>query len=321
MASEVVRAMKPETPGAAEFNGLQAVFSGQKGGRIRLVGDDGIALNPVGGATVSTGNYALYIKSAAGLHLSIDSAAGASLLTVNDTAGITMDHLSLTSYLAIGMGKQLRLYDAVGTDYVQLTSSADGGLVLGGSGAGAGGMAMTYLALGTNPAQSQALRLPNAANIAWRNAANSGDIASILVYSDDNLYVGTSAGNPSVIVRASTDIRLRLSSDHIIVALSKVTLGVAADTLAFFGVTGTTRAGPITLTYATTATTLNAYTPDIENAAYVGLVTGAPGNPYANVVDLNALRVAYENMRNGYENLLQHYRYTVGRLQSYGLFS
>jgi len=275
MASEVVRAMKPETPGAAEFNGLQAVFSGQKGGRIRLVGDDGIALNPVGGATVSTGNYALYIKSAAGLHLSIDSAAGASLLTVNDTAGITMDHLSLTSYIAIG----------------------------------------------TNPAQSQALRLPNAANIAWRNAANSGDIASILVYSDDNLYVGTSAGNPSVIVRASTDIRLRLSSDHIIVALSKVTLGVAADTLAFFGVTGTTRAGPITLTYATTATTLNAYTPDIENAAYVGLVTGAPGNPYANVVDLNALRVAYENMRNGYENLLQHYRYTVGRLQSYGLFS
>lgn len=48
---------------------------------------------------------------------------------------------------------------------------------------------------------------------------------------------------------------------------------------------------------------LDAYTPDAETVVYDGLDNTAIGPSFANVADLNALRVAYENLRAAYENL------------------
>lgn len=48
---------------------------------------------------------------------------------------------------------------------------------------------------------------------------------------------------------------------------------------------------------------LAAYTADDESAAYTGIATGVGGTPYAAVTDLNALRVAYENLRAQVESI------------------
>jgi len=46
------------------------------------------------------------------------------------------------------------------------------------------------------------------------------------------------------------------------------------------------------------------YTSNPESGSYTGLASGEPGSPYAAVADLNALRVAYENLRVLTETLL-----------------
>lgn len=52
-----------------------------------------------------------------------------------------------------------------------------------------------------------------------------------------------------------------------------------------------------TQTFATAARTMPAYTPDDESAGYTGQDNAQPGSVYAKYVDLEALRVAYENLR------------------------
>lgn len=46
------------------------------------------------------------------------------------------------------------------------------------------------------------------------------------------------------------------------------------------------------------------YTADVESTTYTGLADGEPATPYAKVTDLNALRVAYENLRGLTEKIL-----------------
>ncbi|MHC4647637.1 MAG: hypothetical protein ACYTBJ_19395, partial [Planctomycetota bacterium] len=52
-----------------------------------------------------------------------------------------------------------------------------------------------------------------------------------------------------------------------------------------------------TQTYSTADRTFSAYTPDDESVAYTGIDNAQAGTPYAQVTDLNSLRVAYENLR------------------------
>lgn len=49
--------------------------------------------------------------------------------------------------------------------------------------------------------------------------------------------------------------------------------------------------------------TLNAYTTDPETSAYSGIASGVGGTPYAQLSDLNILRLAYENLRLAYDDL------------------
>lgn len=48
---------------------------------------------------------------------------------------------------------------------------------------------------------------------------------------------------------------------------------------------------------------LNAYTANIQGSPYSGLASGLGGSPYAQVSDVNALRLAYENLRASYDDL------------------
>lgn len=66
-----------------------------------------------------------------------------------------------------------------------------------------------------------------------------------------------------------------------------------------------------TQTYSTADPTLATYTADDESAAY----TGAAGDSEAKLADLNALRVAYENLRAHHEDLAKFVNSLVDELQ------
>jgi len=93
-----------------------------------------------------------------------------------------------------------------------------------------------------------------------------------------------------------------------------VQLSRSGGKLAFFGATLASRAAALTQTYATADRTLSAYTPDPESVAYTGATDGE-----AKLADLQALRVAYENLRAFTEDLAQFVNSLVDDLQTYGL--
>lgn len=82
----------------------------------------------------------------------------------------------------------------------------------------------------------------------------------------------------------------------------------------FYGVAPVTRPAALTQTYSTADRTLSAYTPNTQGTAYTGAADGE-----AKLADLNALRVAYENLRAFVEDLAQHHNAVVDDLQAYGL--
>lgn len=93
-------------------------------------------------------------------------------------------------------------------------------------------------------------------------------------------------------------------------------IGEASGSVAFFGGNPTARPGAITQTYATTSQTMNAYTPDAESSAYTGIDNAQGGTVYATVADVNALRVAYENLRAALENRQNVLNFLIDSMQS-----
>lgn len=84
--------------------------------------------------------------------------------------------------------------------------------------------------------------------------------------------------------------------------------------LGFFYQAPISRPAALVQTYATADRTLSAYTADAESGAYTGAADGE-----AKLVDLNALRVAYENLRALTEDLTKFVNSLVDDLQAYGL--
>jgi hypothetical protein len=133
------------------------------------------------------------------------------------------------------------------------------------------------------------------------------------------------------------------SIDLTISGTSKVTLTSAALTLADavnFVVNATTgtkigtantqkigvwNATPIvqpaayTQTFSTAARTVNAYTSDPESSAYAGIDNLQAGTVYAQLTSLNALRVAYENLRAMTENMQEVVNALIDDHQAIGL--
>jgi hypothetical protein len=82
----------------------------------------------------------------------------------------------------------------------------------------------------------------------------------------------------------------------------------------FFSVTPVVRASAITQTYSTTSRTLAAYTANVQTTVFTGAADSE-----AKLADLNALRVAYENLRLHHESLAQVVNSLIDDLQAYGL--
>ena len=89
--------------------------------------------------------------------------------------------------------------------------------------------------------------------------------------------------------------------------------------IGFWNVTPVVQPSAYTQTYSTADKTLAAYTADTESSAYTGIDNAQGGTPYAQLTDLNALRVAYENLRAFTEDLAQHHNSVVDDLQTIGL--
>ncbi|MDQ3222949.1 MAG: hypothetical protein M3Q75_05670 [Gemmatimonadota bacterium] len=73
-------------------------------------------------------------------------------------------------------------------------------------------------------------------------------------------------------------------------------------------------AGAYTQTYTTADKTLAGYTPDTEATVYTGAADAE-----AKLIDLNALRVAYQNLRVFTEDLAQQHNSMLDDLQALGI--
>lgn len=93
----------------------------------------------------------------------------------------------------------------------------------------------------------------------------------------------------------------------------------ATQLLGFWGATAVVRPSAYTQTYSTADKTLSAYTSDPESSVYTGIDNAQAGTPYATVTDLNALRVAYENLRVFTEDAVAMLNAIVDDQQSMGL--
>lgn len=89
--------------------------------------------------------------------------------------------------------------------------------------------------------------------------------------------------------------------------------------LAFWNSAPIVQPSAYTQTYSTADKTLNAYTSDPESSAYTGIDNLQVGAVYAQVADLNTLRVAYENLRVLTEDAVAMLNSVVDDLQSVGL--
>lgn len=103
-----------------------------------------------------------------------------------------------------------------------------------------------------------------------------------------------------------------------IAAVGDITL--KATKVGVFGVTPVVRQASITQTYSTADPTLSAYTANVQSSAFTGIATGVGGTPYAQLTDLNLLRVAYENLRAFVEDAVQLQNTTINYMKSYGWF-
>jgi hypothetical protein len=89
--------------------------------------------------------------------------------------------------------------------------------------------------------------------------------------------------------------------------------------LGIWGATPIVRPGPYTQVYTTSSKTLGAYSSIVETTAFAGIASGQTGTPYAQVSDLNNLRMAYENLRQFAENVAQVLNALINDLRSIGL--
>lgn len=89
--------------------------------------------------------------------------------------------------------------------------------------------------------------------------------------------------------------------------------------IGFYGTAPVAQPAAFTQTYSTADRTLGAYTPDSESGAYTGIDNLQAGTPYAQLTDLNALRVAYENVRAFVEDIAQMLNALVDDHQALGL--
>jgi len=129
-------------------------------------------------------------------------------------------------------------------------------------------------------------------------------------------FTGTSADDPAVeIIGAGGSAKPALS----------VSGGLAqkGGNVGFFGSIPVAQPTAYTQTFATADRTIDAYTADAETSVYTGdaggVATVSAAANVAKLADLNALRVAYENLRALTEDTTKALNAVIDDLQSLGL--
>lgn len=85
-----------------------------------------------------------------------------------------------------------------------------------------------------------------------------------------------------------------------------------------FAVSPVARAAAMTQTYSTADRTLSAYTSNAQGTTFGGINNAQAGNVYAQVSNLESLRVAYENLRAFTEDVAQFLNAWIDSEQAYG---
>jgi Ubiquitin-activating enzyme E1 FCCH domain len=132
-------------------------------------------------------------------------------------------------------------------------------------------------------------------------------------------------GTELFFTRASTRLKVLLDTP---VDGTNITFGTTTGTklgtattekIGFWNATPVVRPSAWTQTFATADKTISAYTSDPESSAYTGIDNLQVGTVYATVADLNALRVAYENLRAMAEDVQQGLNALIDDMQTIGL--
>jgi hypothetical protein len=159
-------------------------------------------------ATASTGAFpagsALYVKNTNGTANNrseigfggTGSIAGGIALTNTDHAG-ARGEFWFYSRSAAGFRPRLRIPETGGLDIYGDTTAVVASV------SNVGHVIASTLAIGTNPATTGAVRLPNSQAIIARNGANSGDVRLLNLDSANNLLVGETAGLAGLYLRST----------------------------------------------------------------------------------------------------------------------
>lgn len=266
-----IRRLRPDATTselALALNRLVDRDNGNAGGRVWLLGDDGTKKALLGGATLTSTNYPLRVKSAVPNHVQVQhSVAGTDLMTVKDT-GVTVASIAITG--AATVGGTLTVTGATTLSTLGVSGAATVGGTLGVTGlttlstltvtglsalaavtvSGTLGVtgAMTAAALatfttgiatGALPAATGAIRMTNATGVVARNALNTADINVIRSDGSNNVLMGAQTGTADTYVLGTNSVRLQVGANQEFVGYSGgVVLGRSGGQVGFYGSTG-----------------------------------------------------------------------------------
>jgi len=184
MASQILRRIVASAGLDEVIRRVNAVIdalNGNRPGRVNLDGDDGAELNPIGGASISTGNHALRVRAASGEHVLVRNAANsADLLEVDDTSGVTTGALSVGGNLTFtGTSRRILadLSNATVTNRLLFqTSTGNSASLVGAIPSGTGTQAGWYVYNNATPASAsvEGVFRANATNLMIRADSPSG---------------------------------------------------------------------------------------------------------------------------------------------------
>lgn len=254
MVGVVIRPAPADHPFAEIFNPVAWMLRGDKGGRIKLWGDDGVETN-TRGTQLSVSNHALIVRSDTPNHVRVRNSGDTADIVRIEDGGLLHD-----------AGTYSRWYSPTGVNYGQIAADNNGKLNVTGLGSSSGIMAATafeasgWVSIGAAPAQSRALRLTNNEVIAWRNGANSGDAAAILMDPSDILFVGHPTSVSSTVVRALNSVVIQAGGASVVTATTTLVMVPVATLLGQVAHPASTSAGFLNF-YAATDTFLYKRTP------------------------------------------------------------
>lgn len=147
--------------------------------------------------------------------------------------------------------------------------------------------------------------------------ANQINVSGAILSTPQNIHTGSTPQFTRLGLGAAADGTASLKTGAGVIIGGEIDHN--GSTVGLFGAAPTTQPTAITQTYSTADKTLGAYTPDDESGAYTGIDNLQAGTVYAQVSDLNALRIAYENLRVFAADGIQLLNAVIDDLQLLGL--